>query len=137
MSVIGGVTVANDVSVRDWQMRSQTWTMGKSFDTHGPLGPALVTLDEIADLHDLDIRCYVNGELRQEANTGDMIYRVGDMIEHLSAAFTLEPGDVLATGTPAGIGSAMEPPQYLRVGDVVRVEVDGVGVLENRVVPEP
>jgi 2-keto-4-pentenoate hydratase/2-oxohepta-3-ene-1,7-dioic acid hydratase in catechol pathway len=137
INVIAGLTVANDVSVRDWQMRSQTWTMGKSFDTHGPLGPALVTLDEIDDPHKLDIRCFVNGQLRQEANTDDMIYRLGDMIEHLSTAFTLEPGDVLATGTPAGIGSAMEPPQYLQEGDVVRVEIDGVGALDNRVIPEP
>lgn len=137
MSVIAGVTVANDVSVRDWQMRAPTWTLGKSFDTHGPLGPALVTLDEIDDLHDLSLSTYVNGERRQHTSTSDMIYRVGDMIEHLSRVFTLEPGDVLLTGTPSGIGSAMNPRRYLEVGDVVRVEIDGVGAIENRVVPEP
>ncbi len=137
LDVIAGYTIANDFSVRDWQMRAQTWTLGKSFDTHGPLGPLLVTRDEVADPHDLNLRCFVNDELRQEAHTGDMIYRVGAMIEHLSAAFTLEPGDVLATGTPAGIGSAMEPPQYLKVGDVVRIEIDGLGVMQNTVVPEP
>ncbi|MFK8015018.1 MAG: fumarylacetoacetate hydrolase family protein [Gammaproteobacteria bacterium] len=135
--VIAGLTVANDVSVRDWQMRAQTWTLGKSFDTHGPLGPALVTLDEIPDPQDLNVRCYVNGERRQDANTGDMIYDLGAMIAHLTQAMTLEPGDVLATGTPAGIGSAMEPSQYLKVGDVVRVEIDHLGALENRVVAEP
>ena len=135
--VIAGFTIANDVSVRDWQMRAQTWTLGKSFDTHGPLGPALLTPDEVADVENLNVRCFVNGQQRQDANTGDMIYSLGAMIEHLSAAMTLEPGDVLATGTPAGIGSAMEPPQYLKAGDVVRVEIDGLGAIENRVIPEP
>lgn len=137
MNVVAGAMVANDVSVRDWQMRSPTWTLGKSFDTHGPLGPALVTLDDIDDLHDLDLRTWVNGELRQSANTSDMIYRVSQMIEHLSTAFTLEAGDVLLTGTPSGIGAAMSPRQYLREGDRVRVEIDGIGAIENRVVREP
>lgn len=136
-AVIGGYTIANDFSVRDWQMRSQTWTMGKSFDTHGPLGPWLTTPDELAHPERLDIRAYVNGELRQSANTSDMIYSFGEMVEHLSAAFTLEPGDVIATGTPAGIGSAMEPPQYLQVGDIVRVEIEGIGHIENEIVAEP
>lgn len=135
--VIAGYTIANDVSVRDWQMRAQTWTLGKSFDTHGPLGPALVTQGEVGDPHDLNIRCLVNGQERQSANTADMIYRVGDMIAHLSAAMTLEPGDVLATGTPSGIGSAMEPPQYLRAGDVVRIEIDRLGYIEHTVIEEP
>lgn len=135
--VIAGYTIANDVSVRDWQMRAQTWTLGKSFDTHGPLGPALVTPDEVGDPHDLNVRCWVNGQERQNAHTGDMIYSIGDMIAHLSAAMTLEPGDVLATGTPAGIGSAMEPPQYLRVGDVIRIEIDRLGHIEHRVIDEP
>ena len=137
LELIAGVTVANDVSVRDWQMRAQTWTLGKSFDTHGPLGPALVTLDEIDDVHDLTVSCHVNGERRQHANTGDMIHRVEDMIEHLSKVFTLEPGDVLCTGTPSGIGSAMTPRRYLGVGDRVRVSISGVGDIENRIVPEP
>ncbi|MEO1574968.1 MAG: fumarylacetoacetate hydrolase family protein [Pseudomonadota bacterium] len=135
--VIAGITVANDVSVRNWQMRAPTWTLGKSFDTHGPLGPSLVTLDEVPDLHDLTLSTYVNGERRQHTSTSDMIYRVGEMIEHLSKVFTLEPGDVLLTGTPSGIGSAMNPRRYLVAGDVVRVEIDGIGAIENRVVPEP
>ncbi len=135
--VIAGYTIANDLSVRDWQMRAQTWTLGKSFDTHGPLGPWLVTGDEIVDPQDLDIRCLVNGELRQSSNTSDMIHTCADMVAHLSRAMTLEPGDVFATGTPAGIGSAMEPPRYLAAGDVVRVEIEKIGHIENRVIPEP
>ncbi|HTP23765.1 MAG TPA: fumarylacetoacetate hydrolase family protein [Solirubrobacteraceae bacterium] len=137
--VIAGYTIANDVSVRDWQVRSPTMTMGKSFDTHGPLGPWLVTPDELRDPHDLTIRTYVNDELRQDGNTGEMIYNCFQQIAHLSAAFTLEPGDVIATGTPAGIGAARQPfPQgLLKVGDVVRVEIDGIGELSNTVVEEP
>ena len=137
--VIAGYTIANDVSVRDWQVRSPTMTMGKSFDTHGPLGPWVVTPDELADPHDLRIRTYVNDELRQDGNTREMIYNCFQQIAHLSAAFTLEHGDVIATGTPAGIGAARQPfPQgLLKVGDVVRVEIDGIGELCNTVVEEP
>jgi 2-keto-4-pentenoate hydratase/2-oxohepta-3-ene-1,7-dioic acid hydratase in catechol pathway len=137
--VIAGYTIANDVSVRDWQVRSPTMTMGKSFDTHGPLGPWVVTPDELGDPHDLRIRTYVNDELRQDGNTGEMIYNCFQQIAHLSAAFTLEPGDVIATGTPAGVGAARRPfPQgLLKVGDVVRVEIDGIGELCNTVVEEP
>ena len=135
-AVIAGYLVCNDVSVRDWQMHSPTWTMGKSFDTHGPIGPWLVTADEVEDPHRLRVRCLVNGETRQDGSTDEMIHSCYDMIEYLTTAFTLEPGDVIATGTPAGIGAAMEPPQFLKVGDVVRCEVEGIGHIENEVVLE-
>ena len=135
--VIAGYTVVDDVSVRDWQFRSPTMTMGKSFDTHGPIGPWLVTADEIGDPHALRLQTWVNGELRQDAKTDDLIFDCYEQVEHLSTAFTLEPGDVIATGTPAGVGIAMKPPQLLRAGDVVRIEIEGVGVLENPVIDEP
>jgi 2-keto-4-pentenoate hydratase/2-oxohepta-3-ene-1,7-dioic acid hydratase in catechol pathway len=135
--VIAGYTVVDDVSVRDWQFRSPTMTMGKSFDTHGPLGPWLVTADEIAEPHALRLQTWVNGELRQDAKTDDLIFDCYAQVEHLSTAFTLEPGDVIATGTPAGVGIAMKPPRLLQAGDVVRIEIEGVGVLENPVIDEP
>jgi 2-keto-4-pentenoate hydratase/2-oxohepta-3-ene-1,7-dioic acid hydratase in catechol pathway len=137
--VIAGYTIANDVSVRDWQLRTPTMTMGKSFDTHGPLGPFVVTADELGDPHSLAIKTWVNDELRQDGNTREMIFDCFQQIAHLSQAFTLEPGDVIATGTPAGIGAVRQPfPEgLLKVGDNVRVEIEGVGVLENTVVDEP
>ena len=137
--VIAGYTIANDVSVRDWQIRTPTMTMGKSFDTHGPLGPWIVTSDELGDPHALTIKTYVNDELRQDGNTGEMIYNCFQQVAHLSQAFTLEPGDVIATGTPAGIGAVRQPfpDGLLKVGDVVRVEIDGIGTLTNTVVEEP
>jgi 2-keto-4-pentenoate hydratase/2-oxohepta-3-ene-1,7-dioic acid hydratase in catechol pathway len=137
--VIAGYTIANDVSVRDWQIRTPTMTMGKSFDTHGPLGPWVVTPDELGDPHDLTIRTYVNDELRQDASTREMIYDCFQQVAHLSEAFTLEPGDVIATGTPAGIGAVRQPfPEgLLKVRDVVRVEIDGIGAISNTVVEEP
>ncbi len=134
--VIGGYCVGNDVSVRDWQLRVQTMQIGKSFDTHGPIGPWLVTPDELGDPHQLDIRSYVNGELRQSSNTRHLIFDCYDAIAHLSQAFTLDPGDVLFMGTPSGVGGAMKPPQFLKAGDVVRVEIDSLGHIENTVVPE-
>jgi len=134
---IFGYFVANDVSTRDWQFHSQTMTMGKSFDTHGPIGPWIVTADEIADPHDLPIRCFVNGEERQSSNTGMMLHNIYEQIEYLSTAFTLEPGDLIATGTPEGVGIAKDPPVFLKVGDVVRCEIDGVGAIENPVIAEP
>lgn len=134
--VVAGFTVANDVSVRDWQWQVPTWTMGKSFDTHGPLGPVVVTLDELGDPHDLGLRTYVNGELRQDGRTDDLIFDCWQMVEHLSTAFTLEPGDVISTGTPAGCGFSLKPPQWLADGDTVRVEIEGIGTLENPVVDE-
>jgi 2-keto-4-pentenoate hydratase/2-oxohepta-3-ene-1,7-dioic acid hydratase in catechol pathway len=135
--VIAGWTIVNDVSVRDWQRRSPTMTMGKSFDSHGPMGPHLVTTDEIGDPHGLSLRTWVNGELRQDGRTDDLIFDCWEMVAHLSTVFTLEPGDVISTGTPSGVGVAMDPPRWLASGDVVRVEIEGLGVLENPVVDEP
>jgi 2-keto-4-pentenoate hydratase/2-oxohepta-3-ene-1,7-dioic acid hydratase in catechol pathway len=137
--VIAGYTIANDISVRDWQIRTPTMTIGKSFDTHGPLGPWIVTADELGDPHDLALRTYVGDDLRQDGSTKDMIYSCFQQVAHLSEAFTLEPGDVIATGTPAGIGAVREPfPEgLLHVGDVVRVQIDGIGELRNTVVDEP
>jgi 2-keto-4-pentenoate hydratase/2-oxohepta-3-ene-1,7-dioic acid hydratase in catechol pathway len=129
-----GYVVANDISARDWQLHSPTITMGKSFDTFGPIGPWVVTADEIADPHDLILRCYVNREKRQECSTRKMLTNVWAQIAYLSSAFTLEPGDLIATGTPDGVGAAMDPPVYLKPGDVVRCEIDGIGVIENRVI---
>jgi 2-keto-4-pentenoate hydratase/2-oxohepta-3-ene-1,7-dioic acid hydratase in catechol pathway len=128
-----GYFVANDVSARDWQFHSPTFTMGKSFDTHGPIGPWIVTADEIHDPHGLKIRCFVNGERRQESDTGQMIFNIWQQIAYLSTAFTLEPGDLIATGTPEGVGAGMKPPQFLQPGDVVRCEVERIGSIENRV----
>jgi 2-keto-4-pentenoate hydratase/2-oxohepta-3-ene-1,7-dioic acid hydratase in catechol pathway len=135
--VIAGYLVVNDVSVRDWQLRTPTMTMGKSFDTHGPIGPWLVTPDEVGDPHALDLRTWVNGELRQHSNTRQLIFDCFAQVEHLSTAFTLEPGDVITTGTAAGVGGAMKPPRFLGAGDVVRVEIQRIGWIENTVVPEP
>ena len=128
-----GYFVANDVSARDWQFHTPTFTMGKSFDTHGPIGPWIVTADEVPDPHALDLRCFVNGELRQSNNTGQMIHNLWAQIAYLSTAFTLETGDLIATGTPEGVGVGMEPPRFLQPGDVVRCEIDGIGAIENSV----
>jgi 2-keto-4-pentenoate hydratase/2-oxohepta-3-ene-1,7-dioic acid hydratase in catechol pathway len=135
--VIAGYLCVDDVSVRDWQLRVATWTMGKSFDTHGPIGPWLTTSDEVGDPHGLRLRTWVNGELRQDSSTKQLIFDCYALVEHLSTVFTLEPGDVIATGTPGGVGAAMKPPKFLRVGDVVRIEIDGLGALENPVIAEP
>jgi 2-keto-4-pentenoate hydratase/2-oxohepta-3-ene-1,7-dioic acid hydratase in catechol pathway len=128
-----GYLVANDVSARDWQRHSPTFTMGKSFDTHGPIGPWIVTADEVPDPHALGVRCYVNGELRQDSDTSQLVYNLWQQISYLSTAFTLEAGDLIATGTPEGVGVAMQPPRFLSVGDVVRCEIDGLGAIENKV----
>jgi 2-keto-4-pentenoate hydratase/2-oxohepta-3-ene-1,7-dioic acid hydratase in catechol pathway len=135
--VIGGYCIMNDVTVRDFQLRTPTWTMGKSFDTHGPLGPWLTTADEIPDPHALSLRTFVNGELRQNSNTKNLVFNCDYLVEYLSQAFTLEPGDVISTGTPSGVGVAMTPPKFLRAGDVVRIEIEGLGSLENHVIDEP
>jgi 2-keto-4-pentenoate hydratase/2-oxohepta-3-ene-1,7-dioic acid hydratase in catechol pathway len=132
--VIAGYVVINDYSVRDYQLRTSQWIIGKSFDTHGVFGPWLVTADEL-DPHTLPIRTLVNGELRQNSNTSNLIFDCFTQIELLSSVCTLEPGDVIATGTPGGVGMATG--QYLVPGDVVRVEIDGIGAIENRIVPEP
>jgi len=131
-----GYCAGNDVSVRDWQYASPQWILGKSFDTHAPFGPFLVTADEVGDPHTLGIRCLVNGQTRQSSNTRELVFNVYDQIAHLSEAMTLEPGDVIFTGTPGGVGVAMKPPGFLRAGDTVRVEIDRIGALEARVVAE-
>jgi 2-keto-4-pentenoate hydratase/2-oxohepta-3-ene-1,7-dioic acid hydratase in catechol pathway len=137
--VIAGYTISNDVTVRDWQIRSPTMTIGKSFDTHGPLGPWLITPDELDDPHSLGIRTYVNDELRQDGNTREMMFNCFQQIAHLTQAFTLEPGDVIATGTPAGVGAfhGTFPDGLLKVGDAIRVQIDGIGELRNTIVEEP
>jgi 2-keto-4-pentenoate hydratase/2-oxohepta-3-ene-1,7-dioic acid hydratase in catechol pathway len=137
--VIAGYTCANDVSVRDWQGKAQTMQIGKSFDTHGPLGPWLVTADELGDPNDLAIRCFVDDELRQDARTSAMVFDCFQQVSHLSEAFTLEPGDTIATGTPSGVGLGRQPVRenLLHVGETVRVEIEGIGELANTVVEEP
>ncbi len=137
--VIAGYTCANDLSVRDWQGKAQTMQIGKSFDTHGPLGPWLVTGDELGDPNDLAIRCFVNDEPRQDARTSEMVFDCFQQVSHLSEAFTLEPGDVIATGTPSGVGLGRQPVRdnLLHVGETVRVEIEGIGELANTVVEEP
>jgi 2-keto-4-pentenoate hydratase/2-oxohepta-3-ene-1,7-dioic acid hydratase in catechol pathway len=134
--VIGGYTIANDFTVRDWQVRSQQWILGKSFDTHGPLGPWLVTPDELVDPHNVPFRTLVNGEIRQQSNTSNLIHNCWSLIEEISTACTLEPGDVIATGTCAGVGAFHKPPAWLVPGDIVRTEFDGIGAIENRVVAQ-
>ncbi len=133
---VAGYVPFHDVSARDYQLRTTQWTLGKNFDTFSPMGPALVTADEIPDPHDLGIRCRVSGETLQEANTGEMIFDIPTLIAELSSVMTLQVGDVIATGTPPGVGMARTPPRWLRPGDVVEVEIDGVGLLRNPVVAE-
>jgi 2-keto-4-pentenoate hydratase/2-oxohepta-3-ene-1,7-dioic acid hydratase in catechol pathway len=135
--VIVGFCVVNDVSVRDWQFKAQTMTLGKSFDTHGPIGPWIVTSDEVGDPHSLDLRTWVNGELRQDSNTSNLIYDCYQQVETLSTVFTLQPGTVIATGTPGGVGVATRPPKFLVTGDVVRIQIQNVGEIENVVIDEP
>jgi 2-keto-4-pentenoate hydratase/2-oxohepta-3-ene-1,7-dioic acid hydratase in catechol pathway len=134
-SVVGGYFVVNDVTARDWQFKSPTFTLGKSFDSHGPIGPWITTADEIADPHALQMKLWVNGELRQSASTGGMIYNIWQQIHELSQVMTLEPGDLIATGTCANVGIALG--KFLQAGDVVRVEIDTLGHIENRVIEEP
>jgi 2-keto-4-pentenoate hydratase/2-oxohepta-3-ene-1,7-dioic acid hydratase in catechol pathway len=134
--VIGGYMVANDVSARDWQFRTATVTLGKSFDTHGPTGPWLTLDHEIDDPCSLGLRTWVNGDLRQRGNTRDMIFDIYDQIAYLSQVMTLRPGDILATGTPAGVGVARDPKIFLQEGDVVRVEIEELGHIENTVVAD-
>jgi 2-keto-4-pentenoate hydratase/2-oxohepta-3-ene-1,7-dioic acid hydratase in catechol pathway len=136
LACVGGYTAVNDVSARDYQHLSSQWTIGKSFDTFAPMGPVLVTADEIADPQNLNLRVTIGGEELQSANTRDMIFSVAQLIATINAVMTLEPGDVIATGTPAGIGGARKPPRWLRPGEVVRVEIERIGVLENPVVAE-
>ena len=135
--VIAGYTIVNDVSVRDWQIRSPTWMLGKSFDTHGPMGPWLVTADEIKDPHDLNLKTWIDKELRQDSNTCNMIFNCYEMVAYLSQAMTLEPGDVISTGTPSGVGVKMKPRGYMKPGQTVKIEIEGIGTLINHVIEEP
>ena len=133
---IAGYTIMNDVSVRDWQRRSPTMTMGKSWDTHGPCGPWMVTSDSL-DPHSCRLVTEVSGEVRQDANTDDLIFDCYAIVEHLSTAFTLDPGTIIATGTPAGVGAFSDPPRLLRDGDEVSITIEGIGTLTNPVIAEP
>ena len=130
MKHVWGYTIVNDMTARDWQGRHSQWLLGKSFDTFCPMGPWLVSADEM-DGQNTDVKCWVNGELRQDANTKDFIFDIPTLIECISAGITLYPGDLIATGTPAGVGIGFKPPKYLKSGDVVRIEIAGIGVLEN------
>lgn len=136
MEVVAGYTICNDVTIRDWQLASQTMTMGKSWDSHCPLGPALVTPDEV-DGRQLDFKLFVNGEERQTSNTRELLFDIPALISHLSTAFTLEPGDVIVTGTTSGVAAFMPGSPWLKVGDVVRVEFDQLGHIENTVEADP
>ncbi|MBI3682942.1 MAG: fumarylacetoacetate hydrolase family protein [Acidobacteria bacterium] len=131
-----GYTNLNDVSARDFQLATTQWLMGKTFDTFAPMGPCLVSADEIGDPHNLEIRITINGEVLQDSNTKHLIFGVPDLVAYLSSVFTLEPGDVVSTGTPAGVGFARKPPRWLRPGDDVVVEVQGLGQLRNPVIAE-
>ena len=130
---IFGYTILNDVSARDFQFKDKQWTRGKSFDTFAPTGPCITTANQLQDTANLAIRTWVNGELRQNSSTKNMAFNVSEIVHHLSRVMTLEPCDIIATGTPAGVGFAMKPPKYLQHGDVVRIEIEGIGVLENTV----
>ncbi len=131
---VAGYTIMNDVSVRDYQMRTSQWMLGKTFDTHAPLGPVIVTADEIPDPQTLGIRCSIDGEMLQSSNTSNLIFNVPMLIAELSSIMTLEPGDLIATGTPAGVGTSREPKRWMRAGERVRVEIDIIGALENPIV---
>lgn len=131
---VAGYTCCNDVSARDLQMAVSQWTRGKAIDTFLPMGPVLVTVDEIPDPQQLAIRCLVNGEERQSSTTSQMIFGVAELVAYLSRTMTLEPGDVIATGTPPGVGMALDPPRWLKPGDEVTVEIEGIGALVNPVV---
>jgi ureidoglycolate lyase len=130
-AAVFGYCCGNDATERAWQHRTAQWVLGKSFDTHAPFGPWITTADEVADPHALSIRCLVNGEVRQASNTRHLVFDLWDQIEHLSQAMTLEPGDLIFTGTPGGIGAAMKPMRFLVPGDRVRVEIEGLGALDN------
>ena len=131
MKHVFGYTIVNDVTARDVQMRHQQWDLGKSFDTFCPMGPWIVTADEL-DGRDTRVRCWVNGELRQDARTTDLIFDLPSLIETCSRGITLYPGDLIATGSPAGVGMGMTPPRWLKAGDSVKIAIDGLGELENR-----
>jgi 2-keto-4-pentenoate hydratase/2-oxohepta-3-ene-1,7-dioic acid hydratase in catechol pathway len=131
-----GYTIVNDVSARDFQMATTQWLMGKTFDTFAPMGPWIVSADEIEDPHALDISLTIGGEVLQRSNTRELIFRVPELIAYISSVVTLEPGDVVSTGTPSGVGFARKPPRWLTAGDEVTVKVQGIGELRNPVVAE-
>jgi acylpyruvate hydrolase len=133
LDYVAGYTIVNDVSARDYQFATSQWMVGKTFDTHCPMGPALVLKDEIADPHRLDISLSIAGEVLQTSNTSQLIFKIPETVEYLSQVMTLEPGDVIATGTPAGVGFTRKPPRWLQAGETVRVEIAGLGMLENPV----
>ena len=135
-AAIFGYVVVNDLSLRDLQFASPTVTLGKSFDTHGPFGPWIATADEIPDPQTLKLTTRVNGEIRQDGSTADMVFGCAQIIRYLSRVMTLRPGTIVTTGTPAGVGHFLQPPGYLRAGDVVEVEISGLGVLTNSVCAE-
>ena len=132
MAHVWGYTIVNDVTARDWQNRHKQWFLGKSFDTFCPMGPLAVTADEV-DGSNLDVKCWINGELRQDANTRDLIFDIPTLIATISAGITLYPGDIIATGTPGGVGMGFHPPKFLKSGDVMAIEIQGLGRLENQV----
>ena len=136
LSHVAGYTVANDVSARDLQFRTSQWTTGKMLDTFGPLGPALVTRDEVVDPNALSIKTTLNGQVMQDGNTVDMIFRVPFIVSYISEIVTLEPGDVILTGTPPGIGNTRMPQVFMKPGDTITVEIEGLGKLTNPVVAE-
>lgn len=136
LDYVAGYTIGNDISARDVQFRDVQWVRGKSYDTFAPTGPCLVTRDEIPDPHNLGIRCYVNGELRQDSNTRNLVFDVPTLVSNLSEGITLEPGDLIFTGTPGGVGMWRDPPAFLQPGDVVTAEIDSIGALRNTIVAE-
>jgi 2-keto-4-pentenoate hydratase/2-oxohepta-3-ene-1,7-dioic acid hydratase in catechol pathway len=133
LNYVFGYTILNDVSARDFQFRSSQWTLGKSFDTFSPIGPYITTRNQLPDPDNLRIKTWVNGELRQDGNAHDMIFSVAQIVHHLSRVMTLEPCDIIATGTPSGVAMAMKPPKWLKTGDTVRIEIEGIGTLENTI----
>lgn len=135
-SAVFGYCVGNDVTERAWQHRTPQWSVGKSFDTHAPIGPWITTADEVTDPHNLGIRGLVNGELRQNSNTSNLVFNIWDQIEHLSKAMTLEAGDLIFTGTPGGVGAGFKPMKFLQPGDRSRIEIDGLGAIEGVCEPE-
>ena len=131
LNYVFGYTILNDISARDFQFKGSQWTLGKGFDTFAPIGPFITTCDQMPNPDKLSIKTWINGELRQNGNTHDMIFSVAQIIHHISRVMTLEPCDLIATGTPSGVAMAMKPPKWLKTGDRVRIEVEGIGTLEN------
>jgi len=136
LAAIAGYTVLNDVSVRDWQRRTKQWLQGKTFESTTPVGPVLVTPDEVDHARDLEVRCEVDGQLMQQARTSDLLFRPADIVAYVSDIITLEPGDIISTGTTSGVGAGRNPPVFLKPGQIVRTAIEGIGELLNECVPE-